>query len=496
MDGVNDFRQSDADAALLTRIDDFIRVEMLWRPGAHLLVAVSGGPDSVALLHLLCASVAPRQALRLSVAHVHHGLRAEAEDDARFVEEMAARLGLAYLLSRVDVPARVAATGESVEEAARHLRYAALAEMAREAGAAVVVTGHTADDQAETVLMRVLRGAGVAGLAGIPAKRGQIVRPLLPIRRSEIEAYVRRHGLPFRTDGSNACTDFTRNRLRLELLPLLEAAYAPRLRERLVQLGQMARQDEQALALLAEQYYARCAENLPDGVAIPLEPAVPAAISSRVWRRAIAEVRGSLDEIDYAHIAAIAALPARGEVHVPGVRVFEEAGRLVFLAGTPVADQSVIAEQVLPIPACLDLPAAHCRLRVAELAGRVPLAGGDRAVLDAQAVNGELTVRGWRPGDRYRPLGAPGSRKLQDIFVDAGVPRRWRERIPLISDTEGIIWLAGFRLADRVKVIPATTRSLQLIIEWEWNPWTLPPSPTAPAPNWENNFACFAPPDA
>jgi tRNA(Ile)-lysidine synthetase-like protein len=157
-----------------------------------------------------------------------------------------------------------------------------------------------------------------------------------------------------------------------------------------------------------------------------------------------------------------------------------EAGRLVFL---PLACQD---ENSITITECLlrgsiELPAAHCRLMVEESAGILPITGANKAVMDAKSVKGELAVRGWRPGDRYRPLGAPGSRKLQDIFVDAGVPRRWRNRIPIITDADGIIWIAGFRLADRVKITATTSRSLQLSIEWEFNPWTVTPSYVAPA---------------
>ena len=302
--------------------------------------------------------------------------------------------------------------------------------------------------------------------------------------------------MSFRFDESNASTDFTRNRLRLQLLPHLEAEYAVGLRERLVQMALLARQDDETLTLLAEALFTRAVARLPDGVAITPDPQWPAAIASRVWRQAIAEVRGDLYDIDFQHISAIQALPAGGEVHLPGVRVRHEAGRMVFLCPAVDEDACPITARPLPVPGRLHLPEAHCRLTVNACAGPMPLTGGDHAVLDAQAVQGEMTVRGWLPGDRFRPLGAPGSRKVQDIFVDRRVPRRWRERIPLIADAQGIIWLAGFRLAERVKITPTTTRSLNLSIEWEFNPWTLPTSPAAPAPNWETIFASFAPPDA
>jgi tRNA(Ile)-lysidine synthase len=458
--------------AMQTRVRQFVRAEGLWPAGAHLLVAVSGGPDSVALLDLLQTAFALEDDLRLTVAHVHHGLRAEASEDAFFVERLAELYGLPCLQSWVDVPARVAETGESVEEAARILRYAALAELARDVAADRIVTGHTADDQAETVLMRFLRGTGVAGLAGIPPQRGVIVRPLLPIWRTEIEAYLRDRELLSCTDLSNLSLDFTRNRLRLELLPQLEAVYAPRLRVRLHHLAELARQDDAALEAIAAEVYARTCARLPDGVALVPDVTQPLAIRSRLWRHAIAEVTGGLDEIAFEHLAAIGQLQTGESAHLPGVQVLHEAGRLVFLPSAEAQRAVTIAAQPLPAPGRLCLLDAGCCVMAADT-DATELGGGDIGVVDAGAVQGTLRVRGWHPGDRFCPYGAPGSRKVQDIFVDAGVPKRLRSRIPLVVDDEGIVWLAGFRIADRVKITPATSRRWRITIEWELNPWTL-----------------------
>jgi tRNA(Ile)-lysidine synthase len=331
----------------------------------------------------------------------------------------------------------------------------------------------------------------------MPAKREHIVRPLLPVWRREIAGYLQRYELPSRVDASNACTKFTRNRVRLELLPQLEADYAPRLRERLVHLALLARQDNQALELLAAFCFTRGCQRLPDGVALRLDAHLPAAITSRIWRQAIAEVRGDLDGISYEHITAIQTLSVGGGIDLPGIRVLHEVDCVVFLSlQTGAAPRSIVDERALSTRGRLDLPEANARLTAEEHTGRLPMMGGDHAVMDAATVQGGMTVRGWRAGDRFRPLGAPGRRKLQDIFVDAGVPRRWRQRIPVIADDEGIIWLAGFRVADRVKVTPTTTHCRHLSIEWEFNPWTLSLSQTAPVLNWEEMFASFAPPDA
>ena len=453
----------------------FAREEGLWRPENTVLVAVSGGPDSVALLDILFL-LAGESGLRLVVGHVHHGLRAEADQDAAFVERLSARYGAPYLFRRVDVPARVEKTGESVEEAARELRYAALGEMAREVNAQRIATGHTADDQAETVMMRILRGTGVAGLAGILPMRGQVIRPLLTIWRQEILAYLRERKIDYRTDQTNFSLDMLRNRVRLELLPMLEREYAPRLRARLEHLAEIARQDGMLLASMAETEFTRLRQWMPDGLALPQALDLPHAIRWRMWRLAIAEMRGSLQDISFEHLEDIEHLPAGQEVHLPGIRVVHEANRLVFLPGPKAGLPVTIPELTLTAPGRLCYAPAGCCLTIEVSPSPLPIEGGDVAVLDAEAVKGRLMMRSWKAGDRFRPLGAPGERKLQDIFVDAGVPRRLRSRVPVVLDEEGIVWLAGFRIADRVKMGSTTTRSMRFSIEWQLNPWTLKPS--------------------
>lgn len=458
---------------IIEQVRAFTQEEHLWNPGERMLLAVSGGPDSVAMLDIVSQL---GDDLRLVVGHVNHSLRPEAVEDAAFVANLAAGYGLPFFYRQVDVPARVAETGESVEEAARALRYAALFEMAEESSADRLATGHTADDQAETVLMRVLRGAGLAGLAGIPVRRDRVVRPLLILWRRQIMDYLRERDLSFRTDLSNYSLEFTRNRIRQELLPLLEREYAPRLRERLLNLGQLAGEDNAVLEAIAEREFARLCHLVPDGLALPDAPDLPLAICRRLWRRAILQVRRTLDGISFAHLEVIRRLPLLQEVHLPGVRVVHEAGRLVFLPGGREISPVAIPDQPLPLPGHWCDDAAGCCLATDLLPSPPPIAGGDIALLDARAVAGPLHVRSWHPGDRYQPLGAPGSRKIQDIFVDAGLPKRLRSRIPLVLDAKGIVWLAGFRIADRVKMLSTTSQTLRFNITWLINPWTLTPS--------------------
>ncbi|MEI7832432.1 MAG: tRNA lysidine(34) synthetase TilS, partial [bacterium] len=423
------------------------------------------GPDSVVLLDILC-----RLGASVAVGHVHHGLRAESDEEAEFVRARAAHYRIPFYLRLVDVRGRMAEMGESLETAARELRRVALREMAAEAGAQYIATGHNADDQAETVLMRILRGTGVRGLGGIPPCNEEFIRPLLQVWRAEILDFARENELPYRLDPSNNSPAHQRNRLRHRLLPLLEDEYAPRLRERLAHLADIARGDNAALEQWAATCYQQYAQPTPHGISLPHPLEVPEAICTRVWLLALAAVRGDAADIGYDHLRAIAMLHTGEETHLPGAIVRWEYDRLVFLPQEIVV---VAYNSALPVPGVVELPSIGVILNTELLAQWSSTPGGDAALVDAEAIVGELTVRGWRAGDRYQPLGAPGTRKLQDIFVDAQLPRRLRARVPVVCDEEGIVWLAGYRLADRVKIGRKTDKGLLIKIKWEFNPWTL-----------------------
>jgi len=454
---------------LSTRVRAFAHAEGLWSTGAMVVAAVSGGPDSLALLELL-VGLADEEGLRLAVGHVNHGLREEATADAEYVADLATRHGLPFRCQQVDVRGRVAATGDSVEMAARFLRYAALTAIAEELGATYIATGHTANDQAETVLMRVLRGTGITGLAGIPPRRGMIIRPLLPVWREEIDAFLAARALIACQDLSNLSPDFLRNRLRRNLLPLLETDYAPRVREHLVHLATLARDDDAALNTWAQAAYDAHHRLLPrGGVLISPLPELPPAVQRRVWRLTLAVLRGQLEEISFTHLREIENLPIGHEVHLPGVRVrHEQDGRTFFPVTEAPAPATPAAS--LPVPGRLIWSGSMMTAEV--VCPPVTVSGGDIGLLDLMAIRGPLIVRNWQPGDRFRPLGAPGSRKVQDIFVDAGVPRRLRAQVPVVQDNDGIVWIAGFRIADRVKMQSTSFDVLRLTITWEWNPWT------------------------
>lgn len=327
--------------ALVARVHRAISDLQLIRRHDRVVVGVSGGLDSVALLHLL-VRLRPSLGLVLSAVHVDHQLRAESADDAAFVQELAARFDVPVMIDRRDVAARCRREGWSLEDGARRIRYECFVEAAARHSAQVVALAHTADDQAETVLMRLLRGSGLTGLAGIPVMREmsgvRIVRPLLACWRQELAAYLTGAGLAHRDDASNADRRFVRNRIRHELLPLLARDYNPNIKGALVQLAGQSGVDQAYLQSAARRYWKRVARAARSGdvtLKLPVLARQPEALQRQLLREALREIRGDLNQFEFRHWRELERLlhrsPARAAVHLPGgVQVVRESGQLRF----------------------------------------------------------------------------------------------------------------------------------------------------------------------
>lgn len=428
--------------------------------GDRVLVAVSGGPDSVALLHALSA-LRPDYGLSLVVCHVHHGLRAEADRDAEFVRGLGARLDCPVTVEYVAVPL---GGGRSPEEAARAARYAALDRAARAANAARIALGHTADDQVETVLMRVLQGAGPRGLAGIPARRGRLIRPLLDVDRAAVLAHLAAHDLPWVEDATNRDPKLLRNRIRHELLPLLAAHGWPRIGVALRRLALASREAVEALDALLAPRAAGLVRPWPGGWAVELaalEGLPPGAVKA-LLRLALLEVAPA--GLRAHHLAALAALvgaPAGARVRLPGGLVVERAREGLWVGlrlGSP-------APVPLVVPGETALPAARLRLQ----ADIVPPGRGRPADpawevwFDAERLPGGLAVRPHRPGERLAPFGADGPVRVSRLLAEAGAPRAARGAWPLLvareGDREEVLWVIGVR-RGRAAPILADTRAM------------------------------------
>jgi tRNA(Ile)-lysidine synthase len=460
---------------LLQQVQQTIQDYQMLDRGHTLLVAVSGGPDSMVLLHLLW-QLRESLALKLFVAHLNHQVRPGATQDAVFVQTIARDLGLLYIHETIDVPTYQRQHKLSPEDAARRVRYAFLRATARRLGADRIAVGHTADDQAETVLLHLLRGSGLRGLCGIPPVRQPIIRPLIRVSRAEILDYVRTHRVPFREDPSNYQRRYTRNRIRLDLLPALQQYYNPRLVHALSTTAQLLTDDEAALQALARQ--SLLSARLPAAPAqirlkIDALTPLPPTLQRRVLREALSEVLGSLEGVTHTHIAAILALLRAGAgtkwLELPQ-RVVVERQYEVLCMHRQTPSVPVDVEVPLPVPGTCRVEALGVSI-VSDLLPRAhaaaPFPTGDVTWLDADKVGKDMRVRTRRPGDRFQPLGSVYAKKLKAFLIDAKIPRTVRDRLPLVVTSAGIAWVAGVRPTEWAKVTPATRAILRLRLLWD-----------------------------
>lgn len=442
--------------------------------GRKVMVAVSGGPDSVALLHILYL-LKEELEISLHVAHLNHMFRgAESEADALFVADMAERYGLPATVESLDVPAYRDQNRLSGQVAAREVRYRFFYETANRVGAYKVALAHQADDQAETILINFLRGTGITGLKGIsPVREGIYIRPLLTVRRSEIERYCDEMSLSFRQDSSNIKPVYTRNRVRMNLMPLLEREYNPGLVPALLRLGEICREEDSYLEEQAEKAYQDALQAAAAGrVVLRLDSlrGTPVAIRRRVLRRAWQFLTGELKNLAFQHAEAALDLLYGGAT-----------GSRAVLPGNVVAVRSyntleLIKEQgklgvsyyihPVKVPGATYIPELD-RTVYAALAPRSPAHDPkslppEEALLDYEKLPPQIFVRRRLEGDVFYPFGQVSELKLKDFFIKQKVPREERDRIPLVSTPEEIVWVGGMRTGERWKVDEKTARVLHL----------------------------------
>ena len=460
-------------ASLQDRVRLAIVGDALIRPGARVLAAVSGGSDSVALLLLLLDVAGDSGFTVAGVAHVNHGLRgAESARDEAFCRALAARLGLAFEVRHRNVALLAKEGRVSVEVAARHARYECLAEIASALKADTIATGHTRDDQAETFLLRLLRGAGASGLSGIRPRRGDIVRPLLDIRRDELQAYLAGRRQSFRSDATNRDIGVPRNWVRHRLLPLLARQLNGDIVEVLARDAAVLRDDAALLDCLAEENAARLVQEAGDGIA-RLDAAGLGALHPALARRV---VRAALDGLEssrfrgFDHVEQVLAVAradrSRAAADLPGVRVERNGARVVLYKRGPAARTASKAFRYeLAVPGRVDLPQCGCAIDVkrtsrgfGQLVSKQAFSGDrDVASIDAAFADGGLAVRSRQPGDWIRPLGLRGRKKLQDVLVDRKVPRDDRDRVPLVVDArDRILWVGGHAVSQDARVTDRT----------------------------------------
>ncbi len=429
--------------------------------GETVLVAVSGGADSVALLHLLLA-LAAELSLSLHVLHVDHGLRPDSGRDAAFVRDLAERLGVPADVARVTIPA-----GASLEAAARAERYAALDAHARRLDAHRIAVGHTVDDQAETVLMRMLAGAGVRGLAGIPAVRGRVIRPLIETRRADLVALLEAAGLSWIEDPSNRDPRFLRNRIRHELLPVLSTSYHPDVVATLDRIARLCRTTVEAIERVAVRELDRLAITDDDAIVLAHDALaeLPAQVAAEVLRQAAARLGSHAPLRAWAHrglARVLASPPPRRAFRLGGVIVEVSSGRVRLAAG----DRPALPARELTVPGRVELPEIGRVLeaRLVSAADYVVPRVALRVGFDADRVPSTLIVRARRPGDRFSPFGGEGERRLKSFLIDEKIPRWERACLPLVEADGRILWVGGVRRGDAAPVTARTVGVLELVL--------------------------------
>ncbi len=497
---------------ILERVRATIRQHCLLPPaGGVVIVGYSGGADSTALLHLL-TRLRDEWRLQLHAAHLHHGMRPEADADVEVCQSLCQQLGVPLHVERADVPNLARQHKLSLEEAGRNARYAFFERLAQRLNADAVALAHTRDDQIETILINLLRGTGPRGLCGMPYKRDRIIRPLLDASREQTHRYCAEQSLPTVFDSTNLDPHQLRRRVRAELTPLLRAL-SPAYDAHLLRLAEILRQEEawwseQVEHVLREACAQGSSRRLPRAFFSALHP----ALQRRVLREWLRPHTGALQLPPFEILEAMRAAALTGERAswqlTPTLRLTADANALTLHHDTqPPADYEypVSVGKPILIPEAglwLELRSTDIPVRADTLLGQeshrstdIPVranilpeqeshcstdtpvrantmleqecqshGGVDicaQATLDADAIQGQLTVRNWRRGDRFQPLGMHAPKKISDIFTDRKVPQSDRRRLPLLCDEAGVVWIPGYTIAERVKITPATRRILR-----------------------------------
>lgn len=484
------------------KVWDFIESRNLLDGRDGVVVAVSGGSDSIALAQILHNLNRGRGlGLKIVVAHLNHKLRRQESDgDAEYVKRFARTLALPFRLKNVDISRVSRDAGLSIEEAARVERYKFLESCAVESGAGLVAAGHTADDDVETVMHRIIRGAGIHGLCGINPERSispgsdiVLIRPILHLWKSDVLRYLEDLNIPFRMDSSNTEKVHMRNRIRLDLLPLLEKGYNRQIKHSLANLSAILGDhcelvDELAGALFTEAFVKQCNDRSVFKTSVIAVS--PAAVQQRLIHNILSSMGAPLKRVGYRHYRRIIDFikgGSDGEVVriLPALAVSREGGSLSFSTSTDddlpgirsrggkTHSAILFGEVSLVAPGVTELPEIGTSIETGivdnydGLLERLRLghagAANNVEAIDMAKVKLPLRARPRRPGDRFRPIGAPGSKKIKDFFIDNKVPRHQRDRAPVITSADGApVWLVGFRIDDRVKISERTERVIVL----------------------------------
>jgi tRNA(Ile)-lysidine synthase len=454
---------------------DYIRKNSLISNRDHVLAAVSGGPDSVALLSILTNLKDALGIEQITVIHFDHRLRGDESDgDREFVRALARSAGLDFRCGTADVRAFARSRKISVEMAARECRRSFFTGTAAEINAGKIALGHTADDQAEEVILRILRGTGPAGIQAMsPATVEGIIRPLLFASRDTILEYLQERGMEYRNDSTNFAPSCQRNFLRLKVFPLLREAFHPQIAQTIARCANLAREEESWWASQTQTLWGDICLELSEGRCEldfgRLQQLHPALVR-RMLRLAIQKVKGNLSGVGLIHLEPLTEFISSDKtgksIRIPGgIEAIRHGAKLLIRSREcatpedPLDDVLTVHEPGNYFFGKLGFEFSYCHETAACCE---PDSGSDCVRMDSDKLKRPLQLRYLRAGDRFRPLGMAGSKKLQDFFTDCMVPREERKRVPLLCDSEKICWVVRMRMDDRVKV-EAHTRQILMV---------------------------------
>jgi tRNA(Ile)-lysidine synthase len=462
---------------MIRKIKEAIGKNHLLERGEKVVVAVSGGSDSVALLNVL-AMLSDEYELSLVVAHINHGLRENAACEEQFVRRMAAEMGVVFECKSVDVTSLKKGTGKGIEEISREVRYDFLNDVAKKHGAQKIALGHNSNDQTETVLMNFLRGSGPTGLKGmLPARDSVYIRPLLCVSRDEIISFLEFHGLPSVTDTSNADPAYLRNRIRHSLIPELKASYNPKLEQSMKSMAEIMRVEDDYMKgvtskILSE--WGRAATDSEISINIPDLVKYHQAIQRRIMKHLLERLTRNSQGIGQTHVRAALNLVCSDHpaayVNLPcNIEVRREYNVLVMLKREK-SEKEILKNRCndlryeVTLPGSVKMTELGKTMKFEFVESPIDIKSNGRKIvfMDYDKISLPLVIRTVRPGDRIQPLGMKGIKKIKSVFIDEKIPLRHRKGIPLLVDQEAVLWIAGLRLSERVKITENTRHILRV----------------------------------
>jgi tRNA(Ile)-lysidine synthase len=456
---------------MLVKVRSWIDKHKMLNDGEKIVVACSGGPDSLALLHIL-EGFRSEYNISIVAAHLDHMFRGEeSAEEAEFVVAFCRKRGIICYQEAIDVPQIIKETGMSDEEAGRVVRYQYLRQIAETIGGAKIATGHHRDDQAETVLLHMLRGAGSTGLRGIQPVNADIIRPLLSVSRAEIMMYCEEHDLQPQFDSSNGKTKYLRNRIRLSLLPELEKQYNSSIKDALCRTATIVGDEHEFIQDTAKKLWFTVAEDYGDHIFINAKKMelIHIAVKREIFRMAIEKKQGCLTGISFYHVETLIEMLSSGRVgsimQLPGGLTTSKSYEGLYIGKNSMIPLEIVdySWQTLTVPGNTAIPKLGIQV-VAKQRNSVARGQSNIAVFDEEDLVLPLFVRTRLEGDRFQPLGLGGSKKLKDFFIDAKVPRHMRDSVPIICDGRGIIWVGGYRQGEIGKVTDKTKKFLEMRI--------------------------------